>query len=179
MEHVYDYSLLLNASFPESKSIQYTTAKLVLVGDSGVGKTGLGWRLAHDEFKEHSSTHGQQFWVIPELGKQTRGWHRVRSRACGIWPGSPITAWCTRSFLDDVDTALVLFDPTNRQEPLSGVDFWLNQLKQKDKDLCNSILVGARTDRGTSTLTKDELTGLLRTQRHLRRLYPHQCQRRR
>ena len=58
-------------------------------------------------------------------------------------------------FLDDVDTALVLFDPTNRQEPLSGVDFWLNQLKRKDKDLCNSILVGARTDRGTSTLTKE------------------------
>ncbi|UCF07668.1 MAG: hypothetical protein JSW28_08500, partial [Thermoplasmata archaeon] len=44
-------------------SVRYTTAKLVLVGDSGVGKTGLGWRLAHGKFKEHSSTHGQQFWV--------------------------------------------------------------------------------------------------------------------
>ena len=31
--------------------------------DSGVGKTGLGWRLAHGEFKEHPSTHGQQFWM--------------------------------------------------------------------------------------------------------------------
>jgi WD40 repeat protein len=49
-------------------TVHYTTAKLVVVGDSGVGKTGLGWRLAHDEFKEHASTHGQQFWVIPELG---------------------------------------------------------------------------------------------------------------
>src|ERR1041385_3191792 len=38
-----------------SDSIHYTTAKLVLVGDSGVGKTGLGWRLAHNEFKEHAS----------------------------------------------------------------------------------------------------------------------------
>ena len=59
-------------------------------------------------------------------------------------------------FLDDVDTALVLFDPTNRQEPLSGVDYWLNQLKSR-KVLSNSILVGARIDRGTSTLTDAEL----------------------
>ena len=45
-----------------------TAVKLVLVGDSGVGKTGLGWRLAHGEFKEHASTHGQQFWPITQLG---------------------------------------------------------------------------------------------------------------
>lgn len=137
-------------------SVRYTTAKLVLVGDSGVGKTGLGWRLAHDEFKEHSSTHGQQFWVIPELGKQ-----REDGTECEavLWDlaGQPDYRLVHSLFLDDVDTALVLFDPTNRQEPLSGVDFWLNQLKQGNKDLCNTILVGARTDRGTSTLTKDEL----------------------
>ena len=46
-------------------------------------------------------------------------------------------------YLDDVDTAMVLFDPTNRQEPLAGVDFWLNQLKRKDKEVCNTIFVGA------------------------------------
>ena len=50
------------------ESVNYTTAKLVLVGDSGVGKTGLGWRLAYGEFKEHASTHGQQFWTIPQFG---------------------------------------------------------------------------------------------------------------
>jgi hypothetical protein len=58
-----DVDLLLSQS--DIDSVRYTTAKLVLVGDSGVGKTGLGWRLAHGEFKEHASTHGQQFWVIP------------------------------------------------------------------------------------------------------------------
>ena len=52
-----------------TNSVRYTTAKLVLVGDSGVGKTGLGWRLAHNKFKEHSSTHGQQFWIIDDLCK--------------------------------------------------------------------------------------------------------------
>ena len=45
-------------------------AKLVLVGDSGVGKTGLGWRLKHGQFREQSSTHGQQFWVLDQLKTQ-------------------------------------------------------------------------------------------------------------
>jgi hypothetical protein len=39
-----------------SKAVHHTTAKIVLVGDAGVGKTGLGWRLAHDEYKEHPSS---------------------------------------------------------------------------------------------------------------------------
>ena len=49
------------------KTVHSTSAKIVLVGDSGVGKTGLGWRLAHGEYREHDSTHGQQFWVLDQL----------------------------------------------------------------------------------------------------------------
>ena len=139
-----------------TKSIRYTTAKLVLVGDSGVGKTGLGWRLAHGEFKEHASTHGQQFWVIDELS-QTRADGTECEAVLWDLAGQPDYRLVHALFLDNVDTALVMFDPTNRQEPLAGVAFWLNQLKNKGQDLCNSILVGARTDRGSSTLTEAEL----------------------
>jgi small GTP-binding protein len=146
----------LLSSKPITKSIHYTTAKLVLVGDSGVGKTGLGWRLAHNEFREQSSTHGQQFWVIPELGIQRKDGTECEAV---LWDlaGQPDYRLVHSLYLDDVDLAMVLFDPTNRQEPLSGVNYWLNQLKRKDKNLCNTILVGARTDRGTSTLTEAEI----------------------
>ena len=141
---------------PAATAVRYTTAKLVLVGDSGVGKTGLGWRLAHKEFKEHSSTHGQQFWVIPELG-----FKRDDGTECEavLWDlaGQPDYRLVHSLYLDDVDLAMLVFDPTNRQEPLSGVDFWVNQLKDKDGFLRNSILVGARIDRGTPTLTDNEL----------------------
>lgn len=150
---VYDTLVKNTLSDP---TIRYTTAKLVLVGDSGVGKTGLGWRLAYNEFKEQSSTHGQQFWVVPEL-KKTRDDGTECEAVLWDLAGQPDYRLVHSLYLDDVDTALVLFDPTNRQEPLSGVDFWLNQLKDKDKRLRNSILVGARTDRGTSTLTDDEI----------------------
>ncbi|MCP4589161.1 MAG: GTP-binding protein, partial [bacterium] len=145
---------LLLAQTP-TDSIHYTTAKLVLVGDSGVGKTGLGWRLAHGEFKEHSSTHGQQFWVIDELGKT-----RADGTECQavLWDlaGQHVYRQIHSIFLDDVDASLVLFDPSNRQDPLKGTQFWLEQLKGKS-ELPPSVLVGARVDRGAPALSRDEL----------------------
>ena len=136
-------------------SVRYTTAKLVLVGDSGVGKTGLGWRLAHNTFKEHSSTHGQQFWVINELGKT-----REDGTECEavLWDlaGQHVYRPIHSIFLDNVDASLVLFDPTNRQDPLKGAKFWLEQLKG-NKQLPPSLLVGARMDRGGSSISQEYL----------------------
>ena len=138
------------------KSVHYTTAKIALVGDSGVGKTGLGWRLAHNQFKEHASTHGQQFWVINELGtKRTDG---TECEAV-LWDlaGQPDYRLVHSLFLDDVDLPLLLFDPTYREQPLSGVEFWLKQLSVGRNRSDHGILVGARTDRGAPTLTHEEL----------------------
>lgn len=138
------------------ETIHYTTAKIALVGDSGVGKTGLGWRLSQGVYKEHSSTHGQQFWVVEELGtKRTDG---TECEAV-IWDfaGQPDYRLVHSLFLDDVDLALVLFDPVNREKPLSGVDFWLNQLSFSKNKNCRLMLVGARIDRGISPISANEL----------------------
>lgn len=136
-------------------SVKYTTAKLVLVGDSGVGKTGLGWRLAHGVFKEHASTHGQQFWVIPELGKKLDDDTECEAV---LWDlaGQHVYRPIHSIYLDHVNAALVLFDPSNRQEPLKGAQFWLEQLKGRG-ELPASVLVGARVDRGASVLSRQEL----------------------
>ncbi|HEX9931058.1 MAG TPA: TIR domain-containing protein [Pyrinomonadaceae bacterium] len=147
-----DESLLLAKT---QDTVQYTTAKLVLVGDSGVGKTGLGWRLAHGEFKEHSSTHGQQFWVISELSLK-RGDGTECEAVLWDLAGQHVYRQIHSIFLENISVALVLFDPTNRQEPLKGVQFWLEQLKGKGQ-LPVTVLVGARVDRGAPTLSKQEL----------------------
>ena len=137
------------------KSVHYTTAKLVLVGDTGVGKTGLGWRLAHGAFKEHTSTHGQQFWVLDDLYRKRKDGTDCEAV---LWDlaGQHVYRPVHAIFLDDVDLSLIVFDPTNRQDPLKGVSFWLEQLAGK-KQLPPSVLVGARVDRGRSALSRDEL----------------------
>lgn len=135
--------------------VHYTTAKLVLVGESGVGKTGLGWRLSHPEFREHSSTHGQQFWVAEDLGITRQDGTECEAV---LWDlaGQHVYRPVHVIFLDKVDTALVVFDPTNRHESLKGVEFWLDQLAGKG-DLPPAILVGGRLDRGSPVLTDEEL----------------------
>ncbi|MDY6993613.1 MAG: TIR domain-containing protein, partial [Pseudomonadota bacterium] len=67
-------------------------------------------------------------------------------------------------FLDDIDLALVLFDPTHQQEPLKGVEYWLKQLQYNQDAACQTILVGARVDRGSPSLTQEELQSFC--QRH-------------
>jgi small GTP-binding protein len=136
-------------------SVHYTTAKLVLVGDSGVGKTGLGWRLAHNEFKEHASTHGQQFWPIQKLGLKRKDGTECEAV---LWDlaGQHVYRPIHSIFLENVAAALVLFDPSNRQEPLKGVQFWLEQLKGKGQ-LPPAVLIGARVDRGAPAVSQQEL----------------------
>ena len=133
-------------------NVTYTSAKIVLVGDSGVGKTGLGFRLVTGRFKEHPSTHGQQFWVMDELGAT-----RVDGAQCEavLWDlaGQPDYRLIHALFLDDADIALVLFDPTRDDDPLRGVDYWLRQLGPERE----IVLVAARSDRGSARLAREEI----------------------
>jgi GTPase SAR1 family protein len=127
------------------------------VGDSGVGKTGLGWLLAYGAFKEHASTHGQQFWQLNQLNKT-----RADGAQCEaiLWDlaGQPDYRLIHALFLDDADLALVLFDPTRNDDPLHGVEFWLKQLRRG----CPAVLVAARADRGTARLTTEEIEAFCR-----------------
>jgi small GTP-binding protein len=169
-----DFDVLLGKGTearPAVKAVHHTTAKIVLVGDHSVGKSGLGWRLAHGEFKEQHSTHGQQFWVLPQLGKL-----RDDGTECEaiLWDlaGQPDYRLIHALFLDDVDLALVLFDSSNISDPLHGVEFWLKQLKVGQTSStsesgnkrvgCPTILVGAQADRGTPTLMAEDLEAFCR-----------------
>src|SRR5262249_50615863 len=135
--------------------------KMVLVGDHSVGKSGLGHRLIHGEFKEQAATHGQRFWVYPALGtKRTDG---TECEAI-LWDlaGQPDYRLIHALFLDDADLALVLFDSSNISDPLHGVEYWLRHLRSSrggsaDGGTCRILLVGAQADRGTPTMTEEEI----------------------
>ena len=162
-----DFAVLRKHIYQADETVPYTTARLALVGDSGVGKSGLGWLLAHNEYKEHDSTHGQRFWVIDELGC-TLDDGTVCEAVLWDLAGQADYRLVQALFLDEVDLGLLLFDPSQREQPLSGVEYWLKQLKHteesrsKDRPDRRTILVGARIDRGSSTLTDDELNAFCR-----------------
>lgn len=140
-------------------TIVYKTAKVVLVGDSGVGKTGLGWRLAHGDFKDHPSTHGQQFWVLDSLSQGSPD----EQQEAVLWDlaGQPDYRLIHALFVDDADVALILCDPTHPDNPLRGVEYWLKQLRiaheGSGESGPRSALVAARCDRGTARVTVEEM----------------------
>lgn len=146
------------------ESVRYTTIKITLVGDSGVGKSALGWRLTHNEFKEQSSSHGEHFWIFDTL-------HSVQSdgteQEVVLWDfaGQPDYRLVHALFLDDADIALVLFDSSNQQDPLKGTEYWLKALSQRENRPCRTILVGARIDRGEPPLTLAEIEAFWRHHR--------------
>ena len=146
-------------SYRPEKTVHSTTAKIVLVGDSSVGKTGLGWRLAHGEYREHDSTHGQQFWVLDQLATA-----RKDGTLCEavLWDlaGQPDYRLIHALSIQDADLALILFDPTNSRDPLGSAEYWLRQLPAE----CPKILVAARVDRGHPVLSNDELAAFCKRQ---------------
>ncbi|HXH39669.1 MAG TPA: TIR domain-containing protein [Thermoanaerobaculia bacterium] len=145
-----------------ARAVHHTTGKIVLLGDHGVGKSALGYRLIHGAFKEQTSTHGQQFWVFPALGKR-----RADGTDCEaiLWDfaGQPDYRLVHALFVDNADLALVLFDSSDLRDPLHGVGFWLKQL-QAEQSRCPIILVAAQSDRGSCSLTPEELRAFC--QRH-------------
>lgn len=138
-----------------ARAVHHTTGKIMLVGDHSVGKSALGHRMIHGQFEKQESSHGQQFWVFPALGKR-----RADGTECEaiLWDfaGQPDYRLVHALFVDNADLALVLFDASDLRDPLHGVGFWLKQL-QVGQSRCPIILVAAQTDRGTCSLTADEL----------------------
>jgi small GTP-binding protein len=144
-------------------SARYTTAKIALVGDGSVGKTTLGHRLIAGEFKVFPRTHGQQFWPFPALN--TRRSDGVECEAI-IWDlaGQADYRLTHALFVDDADLALILFNASDRQQPLKGVEYWLKALRHRRGPACHVVLVGAQVDTGDLAMTTAEIEAFCEAQ---------------
>jgi GTPase SAR1 family protein len=145
-------TLLLNAV--ATSIIKYSNAKVVLVGDSGVGKSGLGFALAEPPFRPTDSTHGRHVWTLDQ--KQVILGSGVRElREILLWDlaGQPGYRLVHQLHLNEVSVALVVFDSRSETDPFTGVRHWVRSLRVTRKVRGNSntmtqFLIAARTDRG-------------------------------
>jgi hypothetical protein len=151
----YDADVLLGTA-PVQAQARYVTARIALVGDSMVGKTHLGHRLATGAWKPYPSTHGQQFWLVPTLGGT-----RTDGATCEavLWDfaGQADYRILHALFFDEIDVAILAFDASERVHPLKGVDFWQRQLACAGAKGSRRLLVGTKIDRGAPSLTDAEL----------------------
>lgn len=146
---------LLRGAEPAAPSVFYVNAKAVLLGESSVGKSGLGIRMAEREFRQTESTHGAQFWHFPTEKLPVLPQNVQAELTLWDLAGQPEYRLTHQLFLDDTDAALLLFDCSDANDPFRGVSYWAKALK-KHAPNARKFLISARCD--VSPVTVDRLT---------------------
>lgn len=136
-------------------AVYYRNAKVVLVGDSGVGKSGLGLVLMGKPFAATESTHGRHIWTLYEH-TFFRDDQYTEIREILLWDlaGQPGYRFIHQLHLDEVTIALIVFDARSETDPFAGVFHWARALQQAQGVRgstgvpLKTFLVAARVDRG-------------------------------
>ncbi len=150
-------------------SARYTNAKVVLVGESGVGKTGLALRLAEDRWEATESTHGMRVWPLTfkaptSLKRDSKktaakpGVSPSPEREVWLWDfaGQPDYRLVHQLFMDETSLALVVFDPQD-DNPFDALGHWEKAVQLGSKHGAEKLLVAARCDRGGITISDSKL----------------------
>ena len=160
--NIWDLDLvLLRGAEPVTPTVFYVNAKAVLLGESGVGKSGLGIRLASGEFRETQSTHGAQFWHFPTEKLLTLSPNVQAELTLWDLAGQPEYRLTHQLFLDDTDAALLLFDCSDASDPFRGVPYWAKVLKKHAPLHTKKFLVSARCDVSPVTVHNREINQTL------------------
>jgi len=137
------------ASAP-ANTTTYSNAKVLLLGDSGVGKSGLAMVLAGKEFRATESTHGRRIWRLPAADEPDGS---GGDREVLIWDlaGQPGYRIVHQLHLGGAALAIIVFDSRNETSPLFGVRHWARAVRYAHPLAAGGLpafLVAARIDRG-------------------------------
>jgi WD40 repeat protein len=130
---------------------RYTNAKVVLVGETGVGKTGLALRLCEDRWEPTESTHGMivsrlELPVDDPIGIEREVW---------LWDfaGQPDYRLIHQLYMDETALGMLVFDPQD-DNPFEDIGYWEKALRAATKYEPEKLLVAARCDRGGITVSR-------------------------
>lgn len=129
-------------SFSNKKEVKDANAKVVILGNSGVGKSSIALRACHGRFnEEHQVTIGGAFLnhtvhlkngVTVHLNIwDTAGQERFRSMG-------PL-------YYRDALGAIIVYD-SNNVESFDSLPFWVNEIKSKGERKCRIIIVANKKD---------------------------------
>ncbi|MBD2358865.1 TIR domain-containing protein [Tolypothrix sp. FACHB-123] len=153
--HIWELDFPTLLTIPSvSSSVHYVNAKVVLVGDSGVGKSGLGLVLSGEYFRPTESTHGRRVWTFDQQGIVEDSQAETRETMLWDLAGQPGYRLIHQLHLNEVAVALIVFDTRSETDPFAGVRHWDRALTQAQRLQSSStsslkkFLVAARADRG-------------------------------
>ena len=162
-----DKDAILSAE-PVVPTVRYTNAKAVLIGDTGVGKSGLAIDLAGEPYQKTDSTHARHVRTLESKRVQLAD-GRTETRELMLWDmaGQPGYRLVHQLHLNDVSVALVVFDGRSETDPFSGVQHWDRALRQAVRvqpvsGRLKKFLVAARVDRGGIAVSQGRVQRFVR-----------------
>jgi GTPase SAR1 family protein len=146
---------------PPASVSTYANAKVLLLGDSGVGKSGLALVLAGEPFRATESTHARHVWKMP-VPELNQGQDAQREVLLWDLAGQPGYRVVHQLHLGGGAVALILFDSRSDTAPLAGIGYWARALQhaQAAGEPLPTFLVGARTDRGAAGVSDERIAGV-------------------
>ncbi|MGJ0486771.1 MAG: TIR domain-containing protein [Methylomicrobium sp.] len=138
-------------------STRITSAKIVLLGESQVGKSALALRLAEDRYEDQATTHGMRIWKLsPEkLDPNTAKTPEGENREVVLWDlgGQEEYRLIHQLFIHDTELALMLLDPTRGYSAFDDVREWNARLESQRKTISTTkLLVGSKLDDGGANI---------------------------
>lgn len=136
----------------EPNSTRYTNAKVVLVGETGVGKTGLALRLCENRWEATESTHGL---IISRLELPDDVDEKDMEREVWLWnfAGQADYRLIHQLYMDETALGVLVFNPQDGN-PFEGMGHWEKALSVAAKFQPAKLLVAARCDRGGITISQ-------------------------
>ncbi|MCI0691760.1 TIR domain-containing protein [candidate division KSB1 bacterium] len=149
---------------PAPDQVQYTNAKVLLVGDTGVGKSGLAERLVHKQFVPTKSSHARKAYVLESnVVKEPSGVSLNQETVLWDLAGQPAYRLVHQLSMEDAALACVLFDCRNETNPFEGAAYWSQVLDQAATNTkLKKLLVAARIDVGGLPASKERIEAFAR-----------------
>jgi GTPase SAR1 family protein len=150
---VWDLTPVAEAAAAGAAATRYTNAKVLLVGDSGVGKTGLALRLTQGRYEATSSTDGVWATQMPLPATPAAG---GAEREVWLWDfaGQSDYRLIHQLFLDEAALAVLVFNPQSNN-PFDGLGEWDHALTRAARGRLSKLLVAGRCDRGGLTVSAE------------------------
>jgi small GTP-binding protein len=134
---------------------RYTNAKVLLVGDSGVGKTGLAMRLSQDHYEATDSTDAA--WASQMKLPHDVSTHDIE-REIWLWDfaGQADYRLIHQLYMDETAMAVLVFNPQS-DDPFEGLGQWDRDLQRAARRTYKKLLVAGRCDRGGLMVSRNEI----------------------
>jgi GTPase SAR1 family protein len=152
---VWDLPPIAREARQTGEATRYTNAKVLLVGDSGVGKSGPAYRLTEDRFVTTISTDAAWATQLP-LPHDTGGDDIEREIWLWDFAGQADYRLIHQLYMDETALAVLVFNPQS-ENPFEGLGQWDHDLMRAARRPFQKLLVAGRCDRGGLMVSRDSI----------------------